>query len=219
MADSIRSPSTFWHHEVVTYEMRRATDSDTAAMYQICLRTAADGADASNHHVDPDLLGHFYVGPYMQLELELAFVVADENGAVGYIVGAADTRRFAAACEQRWFPQLRRRYPRPVATDTSADARVIRLLHRGIDSSSATPAHPAHLHIDLDPVAQGNGWGRRLMARFEEALSHRGVPGLHLTVSASNSDAIAFYERLGLERRRGDSDSVVYERSIHTATS
>lgn len=201
----------------MTYELRRATASDTAALYQICLRTAADGADASSQYADPDLLGHFYVGPYLELEPELAFVVADEAGAVGYIVGAADTRRFAAACEHRWFPRLRQRYPWPAAHDRSADARIVRLLHRGIDISSATPAHPAHLHIDLDVAAQGKGWGRRLMERFEDELRERGVPGLHLTVSATNSGAIAFYERLELERRRGDADSVVYVRSLATA--
>ena len=202
----------------MTYELRRANDSDRAALYQICLRTASDGADASSQHADPNLLGHFYVGPYLQLEPELAFVVADDTGAVGYIVGAADTRRFAAECEQRWFPRLRRRYPLPDAHDTSADAQVVRLLHRGIDISSATPAHPAHLHIDLAPAAQGKGWGRRLISRFEDGLRERGVPGLHLTVSATNSGAIAFYERLDLERQQCTADSVVYIRSLPTTT-
>lgn len=219
MPCTIGSPDTFWHHGLVTYELRRATASDTTALYRICLRTAADGADASGQYADPDLLGHFYVGPYVQLEPELAFVVADDTGAVGYVVGAADTRRFAAECEQRWFPRLRQRYPRPAVHDTSADAQVVRLLHRGIDVSSATPAHPAHLHIDLEPAAQGKGWGRRLMARFEDDLRERGVPGLHLTVSATNSGAIAFYERLDLERRQGDADSVVFARSLATASS
>ena len=203
-----------WHDELVTYELRRATGSDTAALYQICLRTAADGADASSQYADPDLLGHFYVGPYVELEPELAFVVADEAQVVGYVIGAADTRQFAAACEQRWFPRLRRHYPRPAADDTSADAQVVRLLYRGIDISSATPAHPAHLHIDLEPAGQGQGWGRRLIERFEDELRERGVPGLHLTVSATNSAAIAFYERLDLERQQCTADSVVYTRSL-----
>jgi len=207
-------PCRSWHPEPVTYELRRATESDTTALYRICLRTAADGADASSRHDDPDLLGHFYVGPYLELEPELAFVVADSAGAMGYIIGAADSRRFAAECERLWFPRLRRRYHPPDEQDTSADARIVRLLHRGIDISSATPAFPAHLHIDLEPAAQGGGWGRRLIARFEDELREQGVPGLHLTVSATNSGAIAFYEKLGLERRRSDADSVVFVRSL-----
>lgn len=213
-----RGAGHLWHPGLVTYELRRATGGDTAALYQICLRTAADGADAASQYADPNLLGHYYVGPYVQLEPDLAFVVADDSGVVGYIVGTADTRRFATECEQRWFPRLRRRYPHPAAHDASADARVIRLLHRGIDISSATHAHPAHLHIDLDHAAHGMGWGRRLMARFEDELRERDVPGLHLTVSATNSGAIAFYERLGLERRRADADDVVYVRSLSPAT-
>jgi len=56
------------------------------------------------------------------------------------------------------------------------------------------------------------------LARFEDELRDRRVPGLHLTVSATNSGAIAFYERLDLERGRGDADSVVYVRSLPTTT-
>ncbi len=58
-----------------------------------------------------------------------------------------------------------------------------------------------------------------MIERFEDELRGRGVPGLHLTVSATNARAIAFYERLGLERRRADADSVVFVRSLSTATS
>ena len=213
----IGSPVTFGHHGLVTFELRRATGSDVDALYQICLRTAADGADATSRYTDPNVLGHLYVGPYALLEPELAFVVADESGVQGYVLGAADTHRFAAECEQRWFPRLRKRYPLPGVHDTSADAGIVRLMHRGIDTSAATPAYPAHLHIDLEPAAQGKGWGRRLITRFEDELRDRGVTGFHLTASATNAGAIAFYERLGLERRRGDIGSVVYVRSLPTA--
>ncbi|MBE2212416.1 MAG: GNAT family N-acetyltransferase, partial [Opitutaceae bacterium] len=58
-------------------------------------------------------------------------------------------------------------------------------------------AYPAHLHIDLLPVLQGRGVGRRLMDAFLGALRVRGVPGVHLGVSTANPGAIAFYERLG----------------------
>ena len=57
--------------------------------------------------------------------------------------------------------------------------------------------HPAHLHIDLLPELQGQGWGRRLIDTLAGALRERGVSGLHLVASADNTGALAFYARLG----------------------
>lgn len=47
-----------------------------------------------------------------------------------------------------------------------------------------------------DP-ARGTGLGRALMAEAERLLVERGCPKLNLQVRTSNTDVIAFYERLG----------------------
>ncbi|UOQ88766.1 GNAT family acetyltransferase [Agromyces endophyticus] len=47
-----------------------------------------------------------------------------------------------------------------------------------------------------DP-ARGTGLGRALMAEAERLLVERGCPKLNLQVRSSNTDVIAFYERLG----------------------
>ena len=57
--------------------------------------------------------------------------------------------------------------------------------------------YPAHLHIDLLAVAQGQGHGRALMARLLTALADAGATGVHLGVAAANQRAIGFYRRLG----------------------
>jgi GNAT superfamily N-acetyltransferase len=57
--------------------------------------------------------------------------------------------------------------------------------------------YPAHLHIDLLPELQGQGWGRRLIDTLVAALRERGVTGLHLASSSDNAGAIAFYPRVG----------------------
>ena len=56
---------------------------------------------------------------------------------------------------------------------------------------------PAHLHIDLLPHLQGQGWGRRLIDTLIDALRERGVAGLHLVASTDNPGALPFYTRLG----------------------
>ena len=64
--------------------IRPARPGDEPALYAVCLRTGADGDDATDRHRDPRLLGEVYVGPYLVLEPALAFVVADDAGAVGF---------------------------------------------------------------------------------------------------------------------------------------
>ena len=67
-------------------------------------------------------------------------------------------------------------------------------------------AYPAHLHIDLLPRAQRQGWGRRLINALCEALAERGVPGVHLQYDAANVNAGAFYQRLGFEELPGSNE-------------
>ena len=69
--------------------------------------------------------------------------------------------------------------------------------------------YPAHLHIDLLPSAQGQGWGRALMDRFLAQLRAAGVAGVHLGVATVNLRAVAFYARLGFCVLRADEETQI----------
>ncbi len=56
---------------------------------------------------------------------------------------------------------------------------------------------PAHLHINLLPVAQQGGWGRKLIEQLLTLLRQAGVSGVHLGVSLQNEQVCGFYQRLG----------------------
>lgn len=56
-------------------------------------------------------------------------------------------------------------------------------------------------YLAVDPEHRGTGLGRRLMAAAEDWLTAQGAPKLQLMVRADNTVALAFYERLGLERQ------------------
>jgi ribosomal protein S18 acetylase RimI-like enzyme len=174
--------------------------SDRATLYDICLRTGDAGRDATGLYRDPELLGHVYLGAYLALEPGLARVLRRADGSpAGYVVAAADTTAFERACEQSWWPPLRARYPLPAAADQSPDAGLVRRIHTGI--STVGPwlrEHPAHLHVDLLPEAQGGGHGRRLLETVFAELAAAGVPGVHLGVARTNTGAIGFYRHLGL---------------------
>ncbi|HEY3548328.1 MAG TPA: GNAT family N-acetyltransferase [Propionicimonas sp.] len=182
-------------------ELRGYREGDLPAMYRVCLLTGDAGRDATPLYRDRDLLAHVYCGPYPAADPALSLVVVDDDGVGGYLVGTADSTGFAAWEERHWWPALRARYPLG-PDDGSADHVLVEHLHH--PPHEEPPAgFPAHLHIDLLPRLQGQGWGRRLIEGFAAALAERSVPGMHLRVDPRNEGAIAFYDRLGFTPGEG----------------
>ena len=182
------------------FTIRPFQPSDLQALNEICLRTGDNGADASHLYRDPDLLGQRFAAPYAVLEPDLCFVLVRQDRPRGYILGTRDSAAFYARCEREWFPDLRRRYPLPEASDHSPDAEVIRLFYEGYQVDEDLAAYPSHLHIDLLPEAQGQGYGRRLMETFLDRLRALAVPAVYLRVAKQNTRAIRFYEQVGFHR-------------------
>ncbi|WP_424952968.1 GNAT family N-acetyltransferase [Deinococcus sp.] len=193
-------------------QLRPYRPPDLLALYDVCLKTGASGADASAVYRDPMLLGHVYAAPYAVFCPETTFVLSGDHRVLGYVLGVPDSRRFERETEAHWFPLLRGLYPLPGLQDRSPDARMIRAVHRGYRApdGSWAAAHPAHLHIDLLPEVQGGGWGRRLMETLLAALQAQGIPGVHLGVGVSNVSAQGFYERLGFVPLERSASSVIY---------
>lgn len=178
------------------YDLRRYHESDLYRLYRICLKTGADGKDASGL-IDDELLGHVFLAPYCVFEPGLCFVLTADGEPAGYIVGTADSATFAAQCEKRWWPSLRTRYPRASTLSTFGES-VVNAIHDGYSAPAFSDRYPAHLHIDNLPVAQGAGQGTRMMDCFVDALRQQGVQGVHLGVSKANKRAVAFYRKYGL---------------------
>jgi ribosomal protein S18 acetylase RimI-like enzyme len=180
--------------------IRRPNLSDLPGIYRVCRETGPAS-------VNPDLLGHLYAGPYIVNEPELSRVVASDTGIEGYVLACSDTREFEGWCEAHWWPELRAQYP--IGGGHPLDEWMTRLLHEPPHSPDVVvAAHPAHLHTDLLPSAQGRGLGRALIEWLCEELAERGVAGVHLGVSADNAGAIAFYQRLGFETVLVEADTV-----------
>ena len=188
--------------------MRRPEFRDVAGVYRVCDET---GPVTMN----PDLLGHIWAGPYVESLPGFASVLADDHGIAGYVLGCPDTRAFEEWCEEHWWPPLREQYPRGSGDPATADANLIEHLHhppRTPDELLET--FPAHLHIDLLPRAQGHGHGRTLMEWVFAELRQWGAWGVHLGVSAGNTNAIAFYRHLGFAEAGRDDDGVLMTRAL-----
>jgi ribosomal protein S18 acetylase RimI-like enzyme len=178
-------------------------------LYDVCLRTGASGDDATALYADPRLLGEVYLGAYLALEPELAFVADHAGAAVGYVLGARDTAAFEAECERRWWPALRERYPLGTFPEGSRDETLVRHIHAPpATEPQVLGAYPSHLHVDLLPAAQGGGNGRRLIETLLDALRSAGSPGVHLGVARDNAPAIGFYRHLGFAELDGDDSAL-----------
>ncbi|WP_093803072.1 N-acetyltransferase [Streptomyces sp. Wb2n-11] len=179
--------------------IRPYRSEDREALDDICIRTAHNGQDSRPVYTDPGIFPVIFAAPYVHLEPELAFVLDDGRGqAVGYVLGTADTPRFAEDFRTQWLPLVADRRPEPPGAPSTPDEAIVQLLHhpeRMVVGEVA--AYPAHLHIDLLPEWQGRGHGRELMRALLQALQDRGVPAVHLSMVTANTPARAFYDRLG----------------------
>ena len=183
--------------------IRPAKPGDEPGAYYICLKTGNHGNDGEAfYREDPEALGRIYVGPYLAYEPELSLILEDEQGICGYALGALDSRAFYRRFEKEWRPQLCARFPEPQG-DPAQWTRVQQVHHWYHHPDYFCPEpydkYPSHLHIDLLPRAQRRGYGRRMMEQLMDELRRRGSPGAHLCLSAVNTAAFGFYQRLGFE--------------------
>ena len=88
-----------------TAVIRPYRESDHAAVYDVCVRTADVGGDARGKYHSDDLMPDLFAGPYVFLEPDFAFVLDDGQRAVGYVIGTPDTAAFARAYRARWIPR------------------------------------------------------------------------------------------------------------------
>jgi ribosomal protein S18 acetylase RimI-like enzyme len=179
------------------YRIRRAEPGDADALYEICLLTADAGKDASALYSDRKLPGYLWAAAYGALEPDFAFMLADGDRALGYVLATPDSAAFEARLEREWWPKVRQSLAgfRPkTAHDRVVVSRVRNPEHRDLERQQD---YPAHLHVNILPEAQSGGWGRRLIETELDALRRAGVKGVQLGVSPVNLRAKGFYEHLG----------------------
>ena len=74
--------------------------------------------------------------------------------------------------------------------------------------------YPAHLHIDILPLAQGKGYGRKLMETYLNQLRSQNIQGVHLIVSKNNQNAVGFYQQVGFQELKELEESIVFGQKL-----
>lgn len=171
---------------------------DEPALADVCVRTADAGGDATGMLSDDAIWPTVFVLPYAARHPEFALVVETDDGRLaGYIVATPDTEAFETWFRDEWWPRYADRFAHPEAEDDLEGHILGYAYRRGPGVALFSAEYTAHLHIDLLPEVQGQGWGRRLIEELTSALHDAGVPGLHLVVGTDNAGALAFYPRVG----------------------
>jgi ribosomal protein S18 acetylase RimI-like enzyme len=120
--------------------------------------------------------------------------------------GPADAATVAAitdAAYAKWVPVIGRK-PKPMTVDYNAAIRdhLVELAYLDDIAVGLIELIPAADHlllenIAIDPAAQGQGIGRRLMQRVEEHAIAMGLPMVRLYTNKAFATNLGFYQRLG----------------------
>ena len=191
------------------FNIRSYQSGDRDAVYDICLKTGDSGKDASNQFTDPLALGHIYAGPYMEYEPQSVFILNNGKNLSGYIMGTMDSKAFYDWMYNEWFQLLRNTYTQP-SGDPSRWSRTEKTINIFFTEMNKKlfEEFPAHLHIDLLPIAQGKGQGKLMMDHYISHLVNNDIKGVHLELSITNKRAFNFYKRYGMSELERDDDSI-----------
>jgi len=178
-------------------KIRPAHLSDLPYIYDICLRTALSGKDATNEVNDKYMIGQYFAAPYVHFETDLCFVLTEKSIPQGYILGTSDSSAFYSWMNRKWLPYIRLLYPSGIQHKSDFEKFCIDVINRDCMLADFLKEYPAHLHINLLPQLQGKGMGKKLISEFISKVKSKGIGGLHLSVGQKNTSAITFYKKVG----------------------
>lgn len=159
---------------------------------------------------------YIWCRPYLLLSPNSCFVLDDGNGkAVGYVLGVPHSGAFCEQWEKEYLTkvddELRSLPQLDDSTKDDADSlaarrdnllNLIRCDPRKLVLGTYSEDLEAlgHLHIDILPSHQRQGFGKRLIDALCSALRQERSKGIYLGMVAANHGAARFYEAYGFKR-------------------
>lgn len=188
--------------------IRKYIDTDFEQVLNICYKTGYMGKNlkGTGKFDDRKLFSYFFCSYYLFYEKEHCFVAVDsdhDNRVVGYIIGAANTKKQITMfiIKMSWRIGLRLLYTLFKYPSTLKSIRNIlkNKTYKHIPKNFYNE-YPAHLHINLLPEYQGKSIGTLLLSAFENHIRNNpdsSKKGIHLKTSNINSKAVKFYTKNG----------------------
>ncbi|XP_047424594.1 protein O-GlcNAcase [Mugil cephalus] len=192
------------------YNVRPYHGKDKVELYrmvrQLHLRTQG-GQESSTAH--PDVVGDRCLGPCLALCPEYTFILEDELGVCGCVLGVLDVRSFAKRCQATWIPAMRDKYPPKVHHAPNAQD-LIQLMEedQGEYPDSLLYHFPSQLRLDALPELVDVSVSRTLLTALLAALKANGSQGVFCEVQPTDRQRLEFLTKLGfLEILRGEARS------------
>lgn len=163
--------------------IRKYNPNDKSFVQNICIETASE--NLKDREEKKNLLLLRYCDFYTEKCSDTCFV-AEENGTpVGYVLCCSNSVFF-----KNEFPKFLKNY---------GHLNFRQRLQCFGDALIYLPfikSYPAHLHIDILPEAQRKGNGKLLIDALLKKLKEKGISGVMLAVSESNTNALKFYKAM-----------------------
>lgn len=180
--------------------IRKYEETDFENVEYVCLHCDDDEDDAETQ----EFVLHFFCDYYLEQEPQNCFVLDDGGRAVGYVLCAADFDAFKPVFFGQYVPLCK----------NLGEYRMKWAMGSIALQEEFKDEYPAHLHIDLLPPYQRQGWGGRLLQTLFDHLRESGCPGVMLTTGVDNTNATAFYEKHGLKKLGERNYEVAYGKKL-----
>lgn len=194
----LNHPPAVMHNQV--YTIRPYLSADEAAVYEVCRKTCDDGLDGTEIFPNyPDLIGDKLVGGLITLSPEYCFVLEDDNGICGYILGALDAKTYYNKLESAWIPELCKKYAKPSKSKSlSPEEEIIMGFHKyqrylPVSVYSNTPSL---VKMNILPTVCDLSIFKRMMACLLSAFKANGSKGAYCEVSVGDKNIINMYTGL-----------------------
>ncbi|XP_034020356.1 protein O-GlcNAcase [Thalassophryne amazonica] len=193
------------------YNIRPYHSKDKLELYrlvrQLHLRSQG-GPETSAAH--PDVIGDRCLGPCLALCPEYSFILEDELGVCGCVLGILDVRSFAKRCQATWMPAMRDKYPPKGGSTHSNTENLLQLMEedQGEYPDSLLYHFPSQVRLDALPELVDISVSRTLLTAILTALKANGSPGVFCEVQPTDHQRLEFLTKLGfLEILRGEARS------------
>ncbi|XP_035481634.1 protein O-GlcNAcase [Scophthalmus maximus] len=193
------------------YNIRPYHNKDKLELYrmvrQLHLRTQG-GQESSFAH--PDVVGDRCLGPCLALCPEYSFILEDELGVCGCVLGISDVRSFAKRCQANWIPAMRDKYPPKGGNTQSYTQDLIQLMEedQGEYPDSLLYHFPSQLRLDALPELVDVSVSRTLLTALLTALKANGSQGVFCEVQPTDRQRLEFLTKMGfVEILRGEARS------------
>lgn len=163
--------------------LRKYKPEDKEQLRKICIETSRLPIETQSQR---DFLLLLYNDYYTEVEPDNCIVAADEDDIpVGYIICAQNFKAYVKTFSKFYLPEIK---------ELGYDFFIQAVMEMAGHSLYARK-YPAHLHIDILDICQGQGVGTKLIAELKENLKKKGINSLMLSCGADNTGAIRFYKR------------------------